>query len=524
MWRQPTKSTNLVSNTYLPYFDANDNWPLKWHDAISKSPSASACVSTIQDFLEGAGFATKEVENLPVNAKGDTFFQLHQKTCKDFGEFEGFYWLLRYNSLGKITEWEVLPFENCRLGKPDDSGFISKIYYNPYFGTSDFQSIHSKGTKEYDAYNPSQVQAQIKDQKNKFKGQVYFCGTTNALSRYYPMPQANSAFKWFGIEAGVSDYHESNIKNGFLIPYILVKYGDPNAPVNNPEADSNEIALTAAEELDNVISANFMGAERVGNLMVHWVSNKEEKPDVLPLPSNATGDQFLSLDQQATKKITVAFKVPAILANINEGVSLGGDGNMIRVAVKLMQQRSVPKQRVLTDKYQMILAQMQKPFTQELKITPYNPYPELEILDDKIWEAMTKQEQRDWIEANTDIVLLDELTAPSPATIPRTQNAIPVGFPDKIRTAVKKALAFNDQMGIKCISTLSRQVSETIINNQPMGQKQIKRIYSFLKKNESFQNKLLSEGCDALKYHAWGGREMELFLESKLKEVDTWLN
>lgn len=521
LWRQPTRQTNLAENTYLPYFN-KDNFPLEWHDAISKSPSAMSCVSTIQDFLEGSGFSPDNLETLVVNAKGETLFQIHQKTCKDFGEFEGFYWLLRYNPLGKITEWEVLPFENCRLGKPDESGYISKIYYNPYFGTKDYQSIH-RDTKVYDCYNPKLAQAQMKAEGLAYKGQIFFHGTTNALSRFYPMPQAHAAFKWFGIESGVSDYHEDNINNGFLIPYMLVKYGDPNAPYINPEGDSTETPQTVAQAYDEIISANFMGAKRVGNLMVEWASNKEEKPDVVQLPTNASGDQFLALSQEATKKITVAFKVPAILANINEGVSLGGDGNMLRVAVKLMQQRAKPKQRILTDKYEMILKNFSQPYNQEITITPYNPYPELEILDDKIWNAMSREEQRDWIEDNTDIMLTEAAT---PQTQPQNRplNALPVGFPEKIRAQVRKAVEFNDKMGIRCVSRASRQVSEDIINNQTMGLKQLKRLYSYLDRNDGFKNSLLSEGCEAIKYHAWGGREMRDFLESKLKEYDQWLN
>jgi hypothetical protein len=338
------------------------------------------------------------------------------------------------------------------------------------------------------------------------------------------MPMAYSALKWFKVEAGVQDYYEDHINNGLLIPYILVKFGNPNDPVNNPEGDSTEKPQTVAEAFDDVISENFMGAKSVGTTMVHWVNNKEEKPEIVPLPTNANGDQFLAIDQQAIKKITVAFKVPAILANINEGVSLGGDGNMIRVAVKLMQQRMIPKQRILTDKYQMILKQFQQPYNQSITITPYNPYPELEVLDDKIWNALTRDEQRDWIETNTDIVLTEVMPTVNPASAPRVSNAIPIGFPEKVRSSVKKALDFNDKMGLTCISKTSREVSEAIINNETMGYRQLKRMRNYLDKNVHFQNSLYSEGCEALKYHAWGGKEMFNFLEGKLKDVEQWLN
>jgi hypothetical protein len=521
LWRQPTRNNNLTYEKYLPYFDGNDNFPLIWHDAISKSPSATSCLSTVQDFLEGEGFDPAELENIKVNSRGETLFQLHQKTAKDFGEYEGFAWLIRYNALGQVTEWENLPFENVRLGKPDSKGYISKIHYNPYFGTVDFKKWQNE-TVIYDTFSPSQVTAQIAIQKEKYKGQIFYYGTTNALSRFYPMPEAHSAIKWFGIEAGVADYHETNINNGFLQPYILLMRGNPNEPINNPEASSNEKPLTRAEYFEEIMGEKFMGAKRVGNLMVQWVENPDEKPEVLPLPTNNSGDQFLALDTAAIKKITIAWKVPAILANINEGVSLGGDGNTVRVAVKLMQHRAKPGQRILTDSYQTILKLLKTPYTQPLNITPYNPYPELEVLDDKVWQEMNSQERRDWIEANTDINLTDVVPATAPAA--RVTNAIPVGFPDKIRSGIHKTLAYHDKMGLKCLSRGGRMVSDAIVKNDNMGLRQMKRIYNFLKKNQQHKSSTFADGCDAVMYHAWGGNEMHDFLDNKLKDVDQWLN
>ncbi len=524
LYRQPTRQSNLEFGKYLPYFDGHDNFPLKWHKAISESPSATACVSTIQDFLEGFGFSDPELEKRIVNSKGETLFQIHQKTCKDFGEFEGFAWHFMFNALGQITEWSVLPFENVRLGKPDDKGYISKILYNPYFGTFDFQSLRAKDTIFYDCFNPSAVKDQILQQKEKYKGQVMFFGTTNALSRFYPMPEAYSAIKWMGAESGTADYHDDNINNGFLQPFMLAMIGDPNEPINNPEAGSNEKVKTRGEALDEIVSENFMGAKRVGNMWISWFANKDEVPIPVAMPSNNSGDLFLAVDTQATKKITIAFKVPAILANINEGVSLGGDGNMVRVAVKLMQQRVIKKQRMLTDSYSTVLNLFDNPYTQEISIAPYNPYPELEVLDDKIWNALTPQEQRDWIEKNTELVLMDNEPVPTDPPQARFNNAVPIQFPEKVRSNVKKALEYQDKMGLKCGGKGGRQVAEMIRDNQNLGLKNLKRIYSYLKKRPQYSNALFSEGCSVIEYNAWGGKDMEMFLESKINEFEAWLN
>lgn len=530
LWRQPIKPHNVTYEKYIPYFEdprfkGCDNFPLEWHGIISKSPSASSCVSTISDFIEGAGFSEEALEKFIVNSRKETLFQVHQKTVKDFAEFEGFAWRFMFNRLGKITEWEILPFENIRLGKPDSKGWISKIYYNPYFGTPDKQT--GKDTVCYDAWNPSGLMAQIQEQGDAYKGQVLFFGTTNALSRFYPLPEAHSAVKWMGAEIGISEYHDENLRNGMLQSFMLLMKGNPNEPAIIPDStgDNQEKRQTVGELFDEIVSNSFMGAKRVANMWVHWIESTEVKPEILQFPGNGNGDLFLAIDTQATKKITIAFKVPAILANINEGVSLGGDGNAVRVAVKLMQQRVLKKQRMLTDSYNMILQAFDRPAKAEVKIKPYNPYPELEILDQKIWDALTIEERREWIKENTDIVLFDDDLAEQPQ-LPAAKlvNTVPMPFPEAIRKKIKTVMEFKEKMDIKCGGRGGIEVSEAILNNQNLGLKALQRIYRYLKKRQDLQSSLFTDGCEAINYHAWGGREMEVFLESKLKEIDQWLN
>lgn len=531
LWRQATRRENLTYDKYLPYFNDHDNFPLKWHKAISESPSATACVSTIQDFLEGFDFSDPELSKRVVNYKGETFYQIHQRTCKDFGEFEGFVWHFMFDATGKITEWDVLPFENVRLGKPDDRGYISKILYNPFFGTKDFKI--QKDTVEYDCFNPAYVKQQILKNGANYRGQVLFVGTTTALSRFYPLPEAHSALNWMESEAGIARYFREKIKNGFLQSFMLIMKGNPSEPSKNPEYSSvpEGERITRAQEFDQVISENFMGADEAGNLMVQWVDNPDEKPEIVAFPSTASTEMFVTADLQATKKITTAFKVLSILANIHEGVSLGGDGNQIRVAVKLQQQRAIKKQRVLTDAYERIWKLFSKPYTEGITIVPYNPYPEMEVLDQKIWDALTTEEKRKWIEENTDIELIQELTPEDLETVPQTTvpaarltNLIPIGFPEQVRANIKKALEYQDKMQLKCGGPAGRMMSQAIVDNQSMGFRQLKRIHSYLGKNSQYANSPFSEGCFAIQYQAWGGKEMHDFLEDKLKDLDKWLN
>lgn len=529
LWRQAAPTGYQTSEKYLPYTGPNgsfDSFPLDWHNAIVKSPSASACVSTIQDFLEGSGLSDPDLEAKVVNSRGETFFQIHQKTCKDFGEFEGFYWRVMYDALGRVTEWYALPFENCRLGVPDDNGYISKIYYNPFFGTNDYAGKGKELTQVYDVFNPKPevIRAQYQKHKEKYKGQVLFFGTTSALSRFYPVHEGYSCFKWMGIERGVSDYHEDNINNGFLQSFMLNMKGNPNDPSLNEDLKNHNgegRPATVAQEFDLMMSQNFMGAKRIGNMVVTWSNNPGEEPTVIPMPANNNGDLFITLDNQSTKKITISFKVPAILANINEGVSLGGDGNQVRVAVKLMQQRVLKDQNSITEQYQSVLKIFQSPYTEPVTIAPYNPYPELEVIDDKIWNEMTSEERRAWIAEKTDIELNEAEVVQQPQT--SIQNAIMIKFPDNVIATVKKAIAHSEKMQLNCISKASMQVSDDIINNRNMKLKQVQRIYSYLKKRPEYAN-LPYDNCQIVQYNSWGGKAMEVFLESELERIKAWLN
>lgn len=531
LWRQPAPKNVATVDKYLPYNSpcgAYDSFPLVWDKAIHESPSASSCLSTIQDFMEGFGLSDTNLEKLIVNAKNETFWQIHHQTVKSFSEFYGAYWLLRFNALSGTTEWEVLPFENCRLGIPDDKGYISKIFYNPFFGTSEYSTNKNK-TVIYDVYNPKAVKDQLVEQKSKFKGQVFVLGEPTVRSRYYTFPEQYSVIDWMRIEAGIADYHQGKIDEGFLQQYMLVFKGDPNEPSKNPDYQNvnDGQPATVAQVMDDYIQKNFMGRENHSTLMVQWVATNEEVPSVVPIPTTASSDLFVTLDNQAIKKITVGWNVPAILANIHEGVSLGGDGNMVRVAVKLMQQRVIKKQRLLTDAYSQVLKNWVQPYVKDITIVPYNPYPELEVLDQKIWDALSPEEKRKWINDHTEIQLMEgaetEVIEPTQA-VAKIVNAVPIAFPEKVRENARKALEYQDKMGLKCSTGGGRQVSEAIINNSSMGMRQIKRIHSYLKKREQFANSLYNEGCDVIAYHAWGGKEMFDFLDVKLKEFDSWLN
>jgi hypothetical protein len=503
---------------YMPY-GPGDTLPVELDDLVAGSPTATSCLSTLTDFIAGEGFNEGEdLENLVVNNQGLKLWQFHVIQSESFSKKYGCATLVKYSKTGAITEWYDIPFNYCRLGKPDDEGVISKIHYNPYFGTALFRQ---QDTEVYDAYNPAAATTQLAKDK-KWKGQIYWYGV-KGRHPFYPTPDYYSAKHWMSVEKNAGIYFDENLKDGFLQDVMVKMIGDPNDPSGLKDDKGEDIPKGKA--FDKEMTENFgQGAKTRHKLIALWATNKEEFPEIAAMPTSGNPDLFRLQDEHAIKKITIATKVPAILANISEGVSLGGDGNTIRAAVKLMQQRVKRPQGYLIDYYSEMLSKMANPITEPITIVPYNPFPELESVDAQVWEVLTPEERRQWVKDHTEIDLMDANVAtdqnPEP---PPAQNQITNlffnSYPKTARENVKRAMEWQVKMDAKCLKPAGLKMSQRIIDGSPLSQSEIRRLSNFLSKNTVHKNKPYGDACESLMYDAWGGSEMMTWANDKLKEL-----
>lgn len=500
---------------YMPY-GYTDTLPIELDELVSGSPTATSCLSTLADFITGEGFNEGEdLENLIVNTQGLKLWQFHAIQSESFSKKWGCATLVKYSKTGAITELYDIPFNYCRLGKPDDKGVISKIHYNPYFGTGLYMN---KDTEIYDAYNPAAATTQLAKDTN-WKGQIFWFGI-KGRAPFYPIPDYYSAKHWMSVEKNAGIYFDENLKDGFLQDVILKMIGDPNDP-SGLKTDAGE-DIPKGKAFDTEMTANFgHGAKTRHKIMAMWANNKDEFPELTAFPASANSDLFRLQDEHAIKKITIATKVPAILANISEGVSLGGDGNTIRAAVKLMQQRVKRPQGYLIDYYSEMLSKMVKPITEPITIVPYNPFPELESIDPQIWEVLTPEEKRQWVKDHTEIDLIDANVAPTEPAPAQNQitNLFFNSYPKAAKENVKRAVEWQQKFSANCLKPAGLKMSQRIIDGSPLSQSEIRRLSNFLSKNTVHKNKPYGEACESLMYDAWGGSEMMTWANDKLKEL-----
>ena len=523
LYRQQTQQQQIDgAQRYIPY-GINDAFPFKLAKSIQDSVTASSCLNAYAKFVRGSQFSDPELAKKVVNSFGETLWQVHNKVSQAFSSFRGFAICVKYSASADIVGFYSVPFQYFRLREPDEQGIISKVLYNPFFGTGQDQT---HDTKEWDLFNPNKevVAKQIAEQKSKFKGQILYYGETTPLSPFYPYPVFASAINWMAIEAAIATFHKENLDNGFFQSVLLRIIGDPTAESTHPDdvqiqSDGTTKSIRSVGARFNLEMQKFSGAERVGNIMVQWAAQRDEWPDIQAFPTNANQELFTNLSNEAINKITLSFNVPSILANIQSGASLGGDGNLIRVSVKLMQSRVLDDQMVLEQTYDKLLANMK--VATPVKINNYNPYPELEPIDKDIWATLSQEEKRKYIKENTKYPIL-ETSVQEPATPtnsnPGIVNALWTDYPEQAKKNASRALAIKDNMGCGTKNGWIR--AEEISKGMPLPYKEVKRIYNYLKKTSWADNKLMNESCDALLFNAWGGKPMLEWAADKIKSVE----
>src|SRR5688572_27337753 len=250
------------SGKYIPYFEGHDGFPVELSRLVQGSPTATSCLSTLTDFITGEGFNEgADLENLVINKQGLKLFQFHTICASSLAHKWGVACIVKYNKVGGITEIIDIPFGYCRLGIPDANGLISKIKYNPYFGTSLYKQ---QDTIEYDVFNPTQaplqaakVEAEMKKNKETkpWKGQINWVAIRDEKHPFYPVPDYYSAKHWMNVENNAGEYFDENLEDGFLQDVVMKMIGDPNDPSGLKDNDGNDIPKGKA--FDNEVTKNF---------------------------------------------------------------------------------------------------------------------------------------------------------------------------------------------------------------------------------------------------------------------------
>jgi len=343
-------------------FGAKDSFPNFLLDSVDGSHTASSCIDTLNKFIKGSGFEQESLSKLKINPE-ESFSKFHNGISQDEGYFEGYYINVRYNPLGVANYFKKLPFDLCRLGIPNkEDGKISHIYYNPYFGTSDYKP---EDTVIFPVYNPNTAIAEMKDivdlnkdlpedEELEYKGQILFVKEDRPQNKFYPIPYYWSGYRYFEIERKVGELHNTNLDNNFFLGGILKMVGDPNeAFETKTDSDGNEVTTKTVGEAFNDKMKTFSGSDESGTMMVLWSDVKDEFPEIEAFPTGANDSLYNTMQGLAIDAIVIAVNVLPVLANVKIAGSLGGNQEIAN-AVAVMNGKTVDKRTKLEATYDML--------------------------------------------------------------------------------------------------------------------------------------------------------------------------
>lgn len=418
------KSAVDTSLNIINYGPRND-FPIKLAQTVENSPTGNSNIGVLQTFIKGEGFNSEDIQKFEIN-KEQTMWDMHNNISDQFGLFDGFAIRATFDADNwMVKAAHALQFQGARFQEQDENGVIHNILFNPWYGTKEEKPEQTIIYPVFDP-DPEKVKRQagltFGKKKQKFEGQCLYFGKVTPTSPFYPRPSYWSAKSWFNCDWLIGEFHENNINNNFLLSFIVEMLGDPNAPSTHPKdreknttTGEEEITKTVGERFDLDMSESLSGATEGGKALVIWqtiTGDNGTKPSITAFPSNAMDTLFVTLAKLITENIARATRVPPILANIEQAGSLS-DASKIREATELMNKITEPERLTLERNYKKVLGAMkdQPKGWEDLKILPFKFFKD-DVPDEKIWSALTPEEQRAWIKKNTNIELSKETPKP----------------------------------------------------------------------------------------------------------------
>ena len=430
-------STEIVTHSQL---EQNENiilWgldnaePTKILDAIANSPTATNCVGKIEAFVRGAAFTDPGLMEMPINADGETLWDLHCAIVQYFSALDGFTVNFKFDQKGKILNTYNMATDSARLAGVEGSSKICHLKYNPYFGTKEYKQDF---TKTYDLFDINKVKEQLQASKDpdKWLGQAYFYGTKRTLFKHYPVPKFWSGKKWIYSDAKFATYIEKLLDNGFFESVLMTMIGNPDVMSNHPSSmkevtgednvKRKEPTKTVGQVFNETMAANFSGVEKAAKVMAVWAANEADAPKLQAFPTSVN-DQLISTGLLETiRMVAISTDVPAILANLpNSLSSLASGGDAVKSAVEYMQSSTASKRNILEKFYNTVMIpNLQAKTKAEVKIKPFSPFNIMVTVEDKFWEFMNEAEKIDFITKNEPNITIIRAPAADTNTAPPT--------------------------------------------------------------------------------------------------------
>ena len=93
-------------------------------------------------------------------------------------------------------------------------------------------------------------------------------------------------------------------------------------------------------------------------------------------------------------------------------------------------------------------------------------------------------------------------------------------YPEAVSNNAKRGIKLNEAVGNKCATQVGKVRAQQLANGEPVSEKTIKRMYSYLSRAEVYYEQGDKESCGYISYLLWGGKSAKTWAESKLKQIE----
>lgn len=359
------------ANLDIQSYGKGNNYPQMIMQLIGASSNAKNCLRQYAKFTRGGGFKDVLFYKSVVNMKRQTCDTLLRLCSDDLARFGGFALHVNYNLLCEIVSVEHIPFEDCRLGMEDDSGYISKIAIHPDWTLSKGKKRikkPSRSTISYtDVFNPfpDAIMSQIVEAGGieSYKGQTLYVSIDGEME--YPIAIYDSAITDISTDEGLANVRYRNVRNNFLPMGMYVYRKGQKVLVKDKDGN-----LVEGEEYQNGFDVakfkDFQGDSEACKIVGVGLEDGDQEPKFVEFPTKNFDKEFTVTKEAVAEEIYAAFGLE-VFYRIRSG-ALGFSNDIINDAFNYFNAMTTDERILIEQSFRSVFSHFSVP------INPTNDY------------------------------------------------------------------------------------------------------------------------------------------------------
>jgi hypothetical protein len=317
------------------YKNGEDNaYPERMERFRNNSVTASMSSNTMVQYLIGNGLGISD--NILIGK--NKIIDIADDIARDIVDNRGVFIHVNYDANFDISDFSVIPFNQCRLGLKDSKKYNGKIL--TYYDWS--EKFDKNKVSVIDVYNPDKkiIEYQVEEAGgiDDYKGQIFYYNMDNQY--YYPLSRIDAVSFECDNEYQASLYKNELLRRGFFGKTLVVTRPLIDAQLYEDKSLEGLARIKRLESERDTFKEGikkFVGVGEAGGVMHMEVDFAGENLDGAILfkniESSINPELFRFAEDSAVSKILMAYNnLPVALVKSPDSALLGNSGDALRVA------------------------------------------------------------------------------------------------------------------------------------------------------------------------------------------------